>query len=119
MDQCVDLLTFGFVCPVYERRQHVTIFYVKVVVWTDHIGRNGSCVMTTMLLEVSPVITKAHIRQHWEQTIISKRAGSFHLLHPYYIYCFVYSFCSVKLLHSNLATLNKLNWWLQHIRNCI
>lgn len=64
-------------CPVYERRQHVTILYVEVVVWTDHIGWNGSCVMTTMLLEVSPVNTKAHMRQRWEQTvIISNRTGS-------------------------------------------
>lgn len=53
-----ELITFGFVRLVNERWQHMTIFYVEVVVRTEHIGQYDCCVTMTILPEVCPVNTE-------------------------------------------------------------
>lgn len=56
-----ELFTFCFVCFVHERGQDVTVFYVEVVVGSEHISGDDCCVLTAMLLEVRPVDTNTHV----------------------------------------------------------
>lgn len=56
-----ELFTFCFVCFVHECGQDVTVFYVEVVVGSEHISGDDCCVLTAMLLEVRPVDTNTHV----------------------------------------------------------
>lgn len=58
---------------MYERRQDVAVFYVEVVVGSEHISGDDRCVLTAMLLEVRPVDTNTQFIPMW----ITPETGAF------------------------------------------